>query len=56
MKPDEVRDYIREMFPTQDRIELFARRHTQGWTEWGLDMLHLNKEVDELTLERIFTP
>ena len=51
MKPDEVRDYIREMFPTQDRIELFARRHTQGWTEWGLDMLHLNKEVDELTLE-----
>ena len=39
MKPDEVRDAIAKMFPTQDRIELFARTAAKGWTAWGLDML-----------------
>lgn len=39
MKPDEVRDAIESMFPTQSRIELFARTHTHGWTEWGLDVI-----------------
>lgn len=37
MKPDEVRDAINRMFPTQDRVELFARGHFDGWTAWGLE-------------------
>lgn len=39
MKPDEVRDAIARMFPTQDRVELFARNASKGWTAWGLDMI-----------------
>ena len=48
MKPDAVMQAIEKMFPTQNRIELFARRKTKGlfdsrktngWTEWGLDVL-----------------
>ena len=48
MKPDEVRDAIFKMFPTQDRIELFARGSFTGWTEWGLDVL--NKQDHNFTL------
>lgn len=36
-KPPEVSKNIEKMFPTQDRIELFARRHVDGWFAWGLD-------------------
>ncbi len=38
-KPIEVIQGIEKMFPTQERIELFARRETKGWSAWGLDML-----------------
>lgn len=38
-KPDEVLEAITRMFPTQDRIELFARREVPGWTTWGLDLV-----------------
>ncbi len=48
MKPDEVRDAITRMFPTQDKIELFARRASEGWTEWGLDVL--NNAPDNFSL------
>ena len=34
-KPQQVRDRIVEMFPTQNKIELFARETTQGWDSWG---------------------
>ena len=34
-KPDEVRMRIERMFPTQRKIELFARRETTGWDVWG---------------------
>lgn len=44
MKPDEVRDAIAKMFPTQDRIELFARNAANGWTAWGLDMIEQEPE------------
>jgi N6-adenosine-specific RNA methylase IME4 len=44
MKPDEVREAIENMFPTQDRIELFARRLSKGWTVWGLDVLDKQSE------------
>ena len=31
VKPEEVRERIVEMFPTQDKIELFAREKVDGW-------------------------
>ena len=36
-KPIQVARAIETMFPTQKRIELFARRPLKGWTAWGLD-------------------
>lgn len=36
-KPFQVRDNIVSMFPTQKRIELFARHREPGWDVWGLD-------------------
>ena len=35
MKPLEVRENIAAMFPTQKRIELFARDTVAGWEAWG---------------------
>lgn len=37
-KPAEVSQAIVKMFPTQERIELFARRKMKGWDVWGLDI------------------
>ena len=34
-KPKEVGDRIVEMFPTQTKIELFARERVEGWDAWG---------------------
>lgn len=38
VKPNEVRDNIMKMFPTQAKIELFARQKNDGWDVWGLDV------------------
>ena len=37
-KPSEIRSGIEQMFPTQNKIELFARDHYRGWDIWGLDV------------------
>ena len=37
-KPEEVRQAIERMFPTQSRIELFARQKPANWDVWGLDV------------------
>jgi len=37
-KPIQVMRGIEKMFPTQARIELFARRTVKGWFAWGLDL------------------
>lgn len=37
------------MFPTQDRIELFARKKPKGWSVWGLDV---REEYAKQTLEQ----
>ncbi|MDR0926631.1 MAG: transcriptional regulator [Ignavibacteria bacterium] len=37
-KPIEVLQAIERMFPTQKRIELFARHKPDGWDVWGLDV------------------
>jgi len=34
-KPDEIRNRIAKMFPNQNKIELFARKKTEGWDVWG---------------------
>lgn len=34
-KPDEVRRRIEAMFPTQRKLELFARERVAGWDAWG---------------------
>ena len=44
-KPDEVRNNIVKMFPTQKKIELFAREKVDGWDFWGLDVM-CEKEAD----------
>ena len=36
-KPNEVRNRITEMFPSQKKIELFAREKPLGWSVWGLE-------------------
>jgi len=38
VKPMEVMHRIEKMFPTQERIELFARKRIKGWSAWGLDL------------------
>ncbi len=37
-KPIEVIEGIEKMFPTQKKIELFARNKPNGWDVWGLDV------------------
>lgn len=34
-KPHEVRLRIEQMFPDQNKIELFARERVKGWDAWG---------------------
>lgn len=41
-KPSEVRESIERMFPTQNKIELFARSKKSGWDSWGLDIRDSN--------------
>jgi N6-adenosine-specific RNA methylase IME4 len=35
VKPSEVRTRIEEMFPTQKKLEMFARETTEGWDVFG---------------------
>lgn len=44
VKPNEVRDNIVKMFPTQNKIELFARQKPIGWDVWGLDVREIKKQ------------
>jgi len=34
-KPDEIRQRIEQMFPTQTKLEMFARTRSPGWDTWG---------------------
>lgn len=44
-KPDEIRYRIEKMFPTQNKIELFARSNSEGWDAWGLDVREVYEET-----------
>ncbi len=37
-KPEQVIAEITKMFPTQNKIELFARNNYEGWDNWGLEI------------------
>lgn len=37
-KPQIVIEGITKMFPSQDKIELFARKNYEGWDNWGLEI------------------
>jgi N6-adenosine-specific RNA methylase IME4 len=39
VKPDVIRKNIEKMFPSQKKIELFARDKFTNWEVWGLDAL-----------------
>ena len=39
-KPGEVARNIEKMFPTQRKIELFARSKKDGWESWGLETVY----------------
>ena len=43
-KPDEIVHLIERMFPTQSKIELFARSRFDNWDAWGLEMLVSNEK------------
>jgi N6-adenosine-specific RNA methylase IME4 len=38
VKPDEVRERIARMFPTQKKLEMFATKRVAGWDSWGLSL------------------
>jgi N6-adenosine-specific RNA methylase IME4 len=52
VKPIEVLNGITAMFPTQKKIELFARRKNNDWDSWGLDIAKFSPEEFELEQER----
>ena len=50
-KPDGIRNLITEMFPTQKKIELFARDKVKGWDVWGNEVKSDIKLVKRKTNE-----
>lgn len=44
-KPEIVIDNITKMFPTQRKIELFARKNYVGWDNWGLEIPNYKMEI-----------
>jgi len=45
-KPMDVQQSIERMFPTQKKIELFARKRPENWDVWGLDVRKSFEEQD----------
>lgn len=50
-KPEFVIDGITKMFPTQKKIELFARKNYIGWDNWGLEIP--NRKVEILSQKEV---
>ncbi len=46
VKPQEIRSRIERMFPTQNKLEMFARYASDGWDVWGNEF-----DVDDNDLE-----
>ena len=50
-KPEEVIEGITKMFPSQRKIELFARKNYWGWDNWGLEIP--NSKIDIPSMNEI---
>ena len=56
-KPLKVIEGITKMFPSQKKIELFARNNYEGWDNWGLEIpnskikILSNEELNRITLK-----
>lgn len=46
VKPIEIQKNIELMFPTQTKIELFARKKAKGWDFWGLEVMDSNDTIE----------
>lgn len=44
-KPEIIIEGITKMFPTQKKIELFARKNYAGWDNWGLEIPDAKIEI-----------
>lgn len=53
-KPLAVIERITKMFPSQEKIELFARNNFVGWDNWGLEIP--DKKIEIPTQEEIDNP
>jgi len=53
VKPEEVQDRIDKMFWSQNKLELFARRHRVGWTCLGNELsgLDIRDDLDALIID-----
>jgi len=49
-KPSEVRKRIERMFPTQKKVELFAREKVEGWDAIGFDID--GKSIEQAIMEQ----
>ena len=47
-KPDEIRNAIYRMHPTQSKLEMFARVSSEGWDVWGNETNKFNINETEL--------
>ena len=50
VKPLQIIDGITKMFPSQEKIELFARNNYVGWDNWGLETPNSKIEIQTGTL------
>ncbi len=48
-KPDIVSENIEKMFPSQSRIELFARKKKRKWDVWGLEAIYNKQNPNIIT-------
>lgn len=46
-KPFQALENIEKMFPSQSKIELFAREQPEGWDVWGLDVQKVYENDNE---------
>lgn len=46
-KPDEIRKRIERMFPTQKKLELFARETTEGWDVFGNEVSGITIDAEQ---------
>lgn len=46
-KPVEVRERIEQLYPTSERIELFARERPTGWDVWGDEVPPLTNQQND---------